>query len=116
MTRWSRALLMLLLSVTLTAAPCAHCLMASAPASDPAHDCCPKQKQDAATSECGWMPAQYVAPEGLTPGVELAVTALAPAATNEAMALPPVHAFIHTDETPPLHSPPLYLTQAALLI
>jgi hypothetical protein len=117
MTRWSQALLLLFLSATLIAAPCAHCTIQPATQTqhDPAHDCCPKQKQDQETGGCGWMPAQYVAPEGLTPAVELAVALAAPV-------VPPVEPAIVLHETPsfddppPPASPPLFLTNASFLI
>jgi hypothetical protein len=117
MTRWSRAVLLLLLSVTLTVAPCAHCTIQPAAQAhhDPAHDCCPKQKQDTETGGCGWMPAQYVAPEGLTPGVELAVVVAAPVvpAVEPAIVLHETPSF---DDPPPPASPPLFLTNASFLI
>lgn len=107
---------MLLLSLTLTAAPCAHCsIEPAAPASDPAHDCCPKQKQGDEVADCGWMPAQYVAPEGITPGVELAAVAFTAAPSSEAVTSILTEA-PRLDASPPPLSPPLYLSQSALLI
>lgn len=108
-------MLLLLLSVTLTAAPCAHCTIEPAAQDDPAHDCCPKQKQDTEDGGCGWMPAQYVAPEGLTPGVELAMAAFLPIAPTVEPALPLFEAPAF-DEPPPPASPPLFLTNASFLI
>lgn len=107
-------MLLLLLSVTLTAAPCAHCTIQPASDVKAGHDCCPKQKHDSQKAECGWMPAQYVAPEGITPGVELAVAAFAPAVVASAPPAP-VSSFSSDEAHPPI-SPPLYLTNTQLLI
>lgn len=117
MTRWSQAVLLLFLSATLIAAPCAHCTIQPATQAqhNPAHDCCPKQKQDSETGGCGWMPAQYVAPEGRTPALELAIAGLLPVApaVESALPLPETPVF---DEAPPPVSPPLFLTNASFLI
>lgn len=107
-------MLLLLLSVTLTAAPCAHCTIQPASETEAGHDCCPKQKHDSEKAECGWMPAQYVAPEGITPGVELAVAAFAPAVVASAPPAP-VSSFSSDEASPPV-SPPLYLANTQLLI
>ncbi len=110
-------MLLLLLSVTLIAAPCAHCTIQPTTQAhhDPAHDCCPKQKQDPETGGCGWMPAQYVAPEGQTPALELAIAGPLPVAPAVESALPLLETPVF-DEAPPPVSPPLFLTNASLLI
>jgi hypothetical protein len=107
---------MLMLSLTLATAPCAHCtIQPAAQAAEPGHDCCPKQKQGDEVSDCGWMPAQYVTPEGITPGVELA--AVASTAAHLAFTAPSVPTEApRFDAAPPPASPPLYLAQSALLI
>lgn len=113
---WMRALPLLLLSLTLTAAPCAHCAIQPQEQAEPGHDCCPKQKQDGDESSCTWMPAQYVAPEGVTPGVEFAAAAMMPVPPLADAPAPPAAPAGPMDEAPPPASPPLYLTQASLLI
>lgn len=81
----------------------------------PGHDCCPKQKQEGGEPECTWMPAQYVAPEGATPGVALALAASLPVPEPEAGVLSADQP-VWLDESPPPVSPPLYLQQSSLLI
>lgn len=116
MSLWIRILPLLLLSVALTAAPCAHCLIQPAAQPEAGHDCCPKQKQNQEDSSCTWMPAQYVAPEGLTPGVEFAVAALQPGLAAIPVISLPAPAPAPAADPPPPASPPLYLAQASLLI
>lgn len=111
-----RALPLLLLSLALIGAPCAHCTIQPAGAEEAGHDCCPKQKQNQEDSSCTWMPAQYVAPGGITPGVELAEAGLLPAAPAAMLAVLPALVPLQFDEAPPPVSPPLYLVQASLLI
>ena len=106
---------MLLLSVTLTAAPCAHCTVEPAAPQhhDAAHDCCPKQKQDTETGACGWMPAQYVAPEGATPGLELAAAAATLPTPPSDEPAPVFRETPSIDEDPPPPSPPRFLANSA---
>lgn len=117
MKLWMRALPLLLLSLALAGAPCAHCTIQPAATQEAGHDCCPKQKQNQEDSSCTWMPAQYVAPSGLTPGPELAEAALPAAAPAAILAPLPALVPMRFDEAPPPPpGPPLYLVQAALLI
>jgi hypothetical protein len=114
---WMRAFPLLLLSLALIGAPCAHCTIQPAATDEAGHDCCPKQKQNQEDSSCTWMPAQYVAPGGITPGAELAEAALPPSAPAVMLTALPVLAPSRFDEAPPPPaSPPLYLVQASLLI
>lgn len=113
---WMRALPLLLLSLALIGAPCAHCTIQPAGAEEAGHDCCPKQKQSQEDSSCTWMPAQYVTPGGITPGVELAAAGLLPAAPAATRAMLPALVPSRFDESPPPPSPPLYLVQSSLLI
>lgn len=112
-----RALPLLLLSLALAVSPCAHCTIQPAGAPEAGHDCCPKQKQNQQDASCNWTPAQYVAPGGITPGAELAESALSPAApASMLVALPAPVPPRFSEAPPPQASPPLYLVQASLLI